>query len=987
MAKIRVYELAKNLNLTNKVLLAKMKDMNIEVGSHMSSLDDDTVQRIRTKLFGKKKVDAADEKRVKSTVIRRRKKVVAEPEPEAVEAAKTEEPVAEAKPAPEAQKPAEEEPAEKVVEAPAEKAPEAAEEPAPVEAAPPAPEKPVEEEVSAPAKPAPKKKAPDKKQASAARIISTPVTPAPPEPEEEKPSGEPETAQAEKTAKTEDAEVKPPAAPEPAPEEKKEPEPREAEAAPEAKTEPTPPTPSEEKEEKTLPGKATATKEVKPQPQTQVKPKKKAKKSTAAKIIKLPDQPITPAEIRERQPGGSQPAARRPQRRPAPGGGAPRPSDGPPRVMEAAPGETDQRGRKKGAAKQEKRKGGFKRKSVVEGKALYGGGRGRKGKKGGRYKAPSDGLKTQITVPKAIKRRVKIDDTIALSELAKRMGIKANEMIAKLMGLGVMATVNQTIDFDTAALVAGEFDYEVERAAFEEELLMQETSEPDAPESMVTRPPVVTIMGHVDHGKTSLLDVIRKSSIVDVEAGGITQHIGAYYVDTTNGKIAFIDTPGHEAFTAMRSRGATVTDIVILVVAADDGVMPQTVEAINHAKASGVPIVVAVNKMDKEDADPERVKRELSEHGILSEDWGGENIFVNVSAKKEMGIDELLEMVLLQAEVLDLKANPDKLARGHVIEARLDSGRGPVATILVQDGTLKVGQSVVCGIHYGRIRAMVDDLGSTITDAGPSIPAEVIGLAGVPEAGDELIVIADEKNAKQVSAHRIQKQRAKELAKSSRVSLEGLFEQLSVGEVKDLNLIIKADVHGSIEALKDSLSKIENAEVKINVRHAATGTVSESDISLAAVSNAIIIGFNVRPGAKVHELAKEENVDMRFYDIIYNAIKEIKDAMVGMMESTFEERVLGRAEVRDTFVIPKKGTIAGTFVNDGKIERGQRIRLLRDGVIKVDGHIASLRRFKDDVKEVTHGYECGIGIEKYNDIKVGDTIECYYLEEIKPSLD
>jgi len=633
-----------------------------------------------------------------------------------------------------------------------------------------------------------------------------------------------------------------------------------------------------------------------------------------------------------------------------------------------------------------KKKISFRRKEIVEGNALYGGvrARGKKGKKGAKAKQ-TIGEKTQITTPKAIKRRVKIDDTIILSDLAKRMGIKANEMIQKLMMLGVMATVNQTIDFDTAELVAAEFEYEVERASFEEDAFLRIDKDED-PDKQTYRPPVVTIMGHVDHGKTSLLDVIRKSSVTDNEAGGITQHIGAYNVQTDKGRIVFLDTPGHEAFTAMRSRGAMVTDLVILVVAADDGVMPQTIEAINHSKAAEVPIIVAVNKIDKPEADIERVKRELSEHGIVSEEWGGDTIFVYVSAKQKTGIDDLLDMILLQAEVLELKANPDKLAKGHVIEAKLDSGRGPVATVLILEGTLHAGDPVVCGIHYGKVRAMLNDSGEPIDQAGPSIPVEILGLNGVPEAGDELISIDDEKNAKQVSSHRAQKQRSKELAKSSRLSLEGLFEKLKEGILKELNLIIKADVHGSIEALKDSLTKLSGDEVKINVVHAATGTITESDVSLAAVSNAIIIGFNVRPGGKVQEYAADENVDIRFYDIIYNAIKDIKDAMVGMMDSTYVEKILGRAEVREIFVIPKKGTIAGSHVINGKMERGQRARLLRDGVVIYDGKVVSLRRFKDDVKEVQAGYECGIGIENFNDIKLNDEIECYYLEEIKPTM-
>jgi translation initiation factor IF-2 len=624
---------------------------------------------------------------------------------------------------------------------------------------------------------------------------------------------------------------------------------------------------------------------------------------------------------------------------------------------------------------------------VIEGADLYDRVRGRKGRKGGKAKEVPLPLKTQITTAKQIKRRVKIDETIVLSELAKRMNIKASEMIAKLFGMGVMATVNQTIDYDTAALVAAEFNYEIERAAFEEENILKVTQEQDDPGKLLPRPPVVTIMGHVDHGKTSLLDVIRKSRVTEGEAGGITQHIGAYMVTTDRGKIAFLDTPGHEAFSAMRSRGAHITDIVILVVAADDGVMPQTVEAVSHAKAAKVPIIVAVNKIDKPDAEPERVQRQLADLGIISEKWGGENIFVEVSAKQKIGIDELLELILLQAELLELKANPSKLASGHVVEAKLDAGRGPVATVLVKEGTLTAGDAVVCGVHYGKVRALLDDYGRKVENATPSMPVEIIGLSGVPMAGDEMIALKDEKDAKQVSQHRVQKFRAKELAKTSRLSLDKLYERMKQGQVKDLNLIIKADVDGSLEAIRDSLTKLSNEEVNINIMHSATGTITESDISLAAVSEAIIIGFNVRPNAKVQEMASEENVDIRYHNIIYNVIKEIKDAIVGLMKSTYEERILGRAEVREVFHVPKVGTVAGSHVTDGRIERGQRARLLRDGIVIYDGKAISLRRFKDDVKEVQAGYECGIGLENFNDVKLGDVIEFYYMEEIRPEME
>ncbi|MCK4619526.1 MAG: translation initiation factor IF-2, partial [Desulfobacterales bacterium] len=718
------------------------------------------------------------------------------------------------------------------------------------------------------------------------------------------------------------------------------------------------------------------------------KVKKKLKKETPAKIIKMP------APHEEKLPETEQPKVEKLKTK----------VEKPPKIEKEEPVSekvqidllpTEKKKGKKDKKQEEpvkdkkffKKKISFRRKEVVEGADLYPKQhRGRKIRKAAaKSKAAVQGQKPQITIPKAIKRRIKIDDAIVLADLAKRMGIKANEMIKALMDMGVMATVNQTIDFDTASLIATEFNYEVERASFEEEVILK--VEKDDPDKLTGRPPVVTIMGHVDHGKTSLLDVIRKTKVTEIEAGGITQHIGAYYVSTDKGQIVFLDTPGHEAFTAMRARGAKVTDIVVLVVAADDGVMPQTVEAINHSKAAGVPIIVAINKIDKANADPERVKREIAELGLAPEEWGGDTIFVNVSAKTNQGIEELLEMILLQAELMELKANPDKFAQGNVVEAKIDSGRGAVATLLIREGTLHTGNAIVCGIHHGKVRAMLNDRGKHVEAAGPSIPVEILGLTGVPNAGDEFIALADDKSAKQVSIHRIQKQRSKDLSKTSRLSLEKLFEQMEKGEAKELNLIIKADVHGSIEALRDSLTKLSNNEVNINVIHAATGTIIESDVSLAAVSDAIIIGFNVRPSTKVQAFANEENVDMRFYNIIYNAIKDIKNAIIGMMESTYEERILGRAEVREVFHVPKIGTIAGCYVTDGKIERGQLVRLIRDGVVSYEGKISSLRRFKEDAKEVQSGYECGIGIENFNDIKLGDIIECYYLEEIKPEIE
>lgn len=983
MAKIRVYELAKELGMSHKALLDKIMQLDIDVKSHMSSLEDDAVKLIKEQIAGKK----ADEDRSKPTVIRRRRT-----NSEATELHDEDERETPAEAAPVYEK--QEEPQEAEIKAAEPEMPVAENETAGFEE-PAVPEKTEPEtkeeslvsvQPAAPAEKSHKKKGGQAKSSSAKIIFrpelveeaipekEIPVAPKPPEPKEDQ-------AKADKPKDDATTGKMAPAA------ESKENKKPEITAGDGKKAEPSIPAPvTNEQDKQGAPAKTmdtsviSETEESGDEDISSPKSKKKGKKTTAAKIIKLPD--LVP-EIPEKKPF-------RHERKTIVDIV---PSE--PRAVEivvpAAPvldDFQDDKNKKRGGGgdgwdKKGKKKS-FSKKEVVEGNALYSeGGRFGKKKKGG--KAKPEPQKTQVTIPKAIKRRIKVDETIILAELAKRMGIKANEMIAKLMELGVMATVNQTIDYDTAVLVASEFGFEVEKASFEEETIIFQ--EEDAPDTLITRAPVVTIMGHVDHGKTSLLDVIRKTSVANFEAGGITQHIGAYSVTTDSGMITFLDTPGHEAFTSMRARGAKITDIVILVVAADDGVMPQTIEAINHAKAAGVPMIVAVNKIDKPGADPDTVKRELSDHGVLAEDWGGDVIFVHVSAKQAINIDTLLEMILLQAEVLDLKANPEKMARGHVIEAKLDSGRGPVATVLIQEGTLKAGQPIVCGIQYGRVRAMINDKGLKTDEAGPSIPVEVLGLSGVPMAGDEFIAVKDEKDAKQISQNRSMKQRAKELAKNSRMSLEGLFEKLEEGEVKDLNLIIKADVHGSIEALKESLSKLSTSEVKINVIHSGTGTVTESDVSLAAVSNAIILGFNVRPGAKVHEMAEEESVDMRFYNIIYDAIKDIRNAMVGLMDSTYEERVVGRAEVVETFSIPKVGTIAGVMVSNGKIQRNLKARVLRNGIIIYDGNISSLRRFKDDVREVAQGYDCGIGIENFNDIKIGDTIECYYMEEIKPKME
>ncbi len=594
-----------------------------------------------------------------------------------------------------------------------------------------------------------------------------------------------------------------------------------------------------------------------------------------------------------------------------------------------------------------------------------------------------DSRSTQITVKKASKRIIKMEEGIVLSDLAHELGIKGAEIIKKLMGMGSMVTLNQALDFDTAQIIAQDYGYEVKKIGFEEAEHLN--TQEDKPEDLLHRSPVVTVMGHVDHGKTSLLDAIRKARVAQGEAGGITQHIGAYRVNLPKGSITFLDTPGHEAFTAMRARGASVTDIVILVVAADEGIMPQTVEAIHHAKAAEVPIIVAVNKMDKPEANPEKIKRQLSEHQLLAEDWGGDVIFAPVSAKSGEGIEHLLEMVLLQSEVLELKANPNKPAVGVVVESRLDKGRGPVATILIQEGTLKIGDTVIAGTSFGRVRAMINDQGQNIEQAGPSDPVEIQGLSSVPNAGENIHAV-DEESASKLAEHREEKERSAKMASSSKMKLEDLFAQVQKGEVHELKIILKGDVQGSVEAIKDALNKLSTEKVSVNIIHAGVGGVTESDVMLASASNAIIVGFNVRPDIKAMNLAESESVDLKVYDIIYNAIDEIKKAMEGLLKPTEKEKYLGRAEVRNVFNITKVGTVAGCYVVDGVLQRNARVRLLRDNVIIYNGKLNSLKRFKDDAKEVQQGYECGLGLENFNDIKVGDVVEVYLIETIAAKL-
>ena len=606
-------------------------------------------------------------------------------------------------------------------------------------------------------------------------------------------------------------------------------------------------------------------------------------------------------------------------------------------------------------------------------------GRGRKDKR--RKKIAS----TPITESKAIKRRITVFETITVGDLAKRMGVKAGEIISKLMGLGVLATLNQSLDVDTASLVASDFGYEIEQG-MTEELGVEALQEEERGGEKKPRFPVVTVMGHVDHGKTSILDAIRRTDVVAGEAGGITQHIGAYHVQAPSGDITFVDTPGHAAFTEMRSRGAKVTDIVVLVVAADDGVMEQTREAIAHAQAAEVPIVVAINKIDKDGADPTRVMRELGEFNLLSEAWGGSTIFCETSAKKGIGIAELLESIQLQAEILELSVDPKRKARGTVIEAQLHKGRGPVATVLVQEGTLRQGEWFIAGQFSGKVRSLMNDRGELVTEAGPSIPVEVQGLSGVPQAGDEFMVVKDEKMAKAVSDSRQLKSREVELASASKVSLGNLFEKMAEQKMKELRVVLRADVQGTLQAFGQAAENLSTDVVRVRILHEGAGAITENDILLASASDAVIIGFNVRPAAKIKELAEREGVDIRTYDVIYHALEDIEKAMAGMLEPELRERVIGSAEVRETFSVPKIGTIAGCMVNEGKIERNAHVRVLRESVVIYTGKISSLRRFKDDVKEVAAGYECGIGVEKYNDLKIGDNLEAFLVDQVAATL-
>jgi translation initiation factor IF-2 len=926
-----------------------LRELKIPAKSHMSSLTDEEVEQVREHHRNRASEPQVVETRARTGVIVRKRHKAA-----AADAAET----AETKEAPESAEPADQEP-EGAEAAPA-AAPEEAGETA-GEKKKPRTRKAQGAVVITPARVVTEEAPEEAREAAAAESVEEPAQAATPA---EAPAETAVEAQAEtEAAPVEAAETaEEPAAAEEAP----------AEAPVEAQEEPQAEADAEEDAKRSR----KKSKKAKP-----AAPSVQVKVISRPTIVEFPDtRPESQPAARPAGPAGAQPG--RPARPSGPGqrdsrgyrpagpdaGAAPRPAP-------EGEAQRDSRGKKK------------KGRRTVDAADLYRNkeefslGKGKKAQRAEARRAGGARSQQQITQPiKASKRKIRVEDTIRLTDLAHQMGIKAQDLIKKLFSMGVMATINQSLDFETALLLAAEFRYEVEKVGFsEDEFLLPK--EADKAEDLKPRPPVVTIMGHVDHGKTSLLDAIRSTSVASGEAGGITQHIGAYHVNTPRGEVVFLDTPGHEAFTTMRARGAKVTDIVVLVVAADDGVMDQTREAVSHSKAAGVPIVVAVNKMDKEGADPDRVKRELSELDLMPEDWGGDTIYAHVSAKKRQGLDELLELILLQAEVLDLKANPDKPGRGHVVEAKLDKGRGPVGTVLIQEGQISQGDAFVCGLISGKVRAMFDDQGNQIKSAGPAMPAEIQGFEAIPEAGDEFVIVKDEKVARKIAEDRRVKHRDRELAKESKVTLESFLASRAGEEAQSLNLLLKADVQGSLEAISEALRKLSTDEVKIDIIHGGAGAITESDILLASASNAIIIGFNIRPTAKIKDVAEQEKVDIRFYDIIYKLVDDIKAAMSGMLAPDIKEEYLGQADVQQTFSVPKVGTVAGCMVSDGKLKRNAHIRLLRDGVVIYTGKLASLKRFKDDAKEVSKGYDCGAGLENFNDIKVGDIIEAFELVE------
>jgi len=910
---MRVYEIAREVGLPNKELIAKIRGLGLEVNNHMSSLNADDVARVKRSLE-KDRVDSTVTKRLSSTVLRRRstrskegeevsaatpagtvvRRRVATAEPEPTTAAPAEAPA----PKPPAPEPT---PAPVVAKSPepvVEVAPEPAPKPAAVEVAPEAPAE-VEE-----------KKAPAKRKPV---VIAGPAT------------------------------VRLPGQPEP----KKEVAP--APAAPVAVHEPESPRVAKgPKTVEEVAGKARDRFEAELERARAQAAEREAERKRKVEEERAKTQAVEPRAEGRPEVGSiiSLPTTRI-------------------KITERAPTRTvPGRGQVRGRFAQQQQAG-------------------RRGRDTRRKKQPrGPGKQTQITTPAEHKRVIRMEDSITVSELAHNMGIKANQALSKLWQMGMMGiTINTAIDHETAQILASEFGYEVQNVAFKEADVFE--SGPDSPDDLYERPPVVTVMGHVDHGKTSLLDYIRNARVAAGESGGITQHIGAYKVDAggEHGEIVFLDTPGHAAFTEMRARGAQATDIVVLVVAADDGVMPQTVEAINHAKDANVQIIVAVNKCDLPSAQPERIRQQLADYGLIPEEWGGDTIYLDVSAHTGEGMDKLLESISLVAEVLELKANPNKVAQGVVIEAKLDRARGPMSTVLIQEGTLHVGDIVVVGEHMGKVRAMLNDRGESVTEAGPATPVEILGIDGVPEAGEVLNHTEDEKMAKQVVEHRRQAKRKKELASSARVSLENLMEKMKEGQGLELKVVLKADVHGSSEALKQALEKQSTEKVSVNVISAGVGGITESDVNLAKAGGAIIIGFHVRPAGKSAKLAEQEGVEIKLYDVIYDALDDVRAAMAGLLPPIRREQETGQLEVRDTFTIPRKGTVAGCMVTSGRVERKSLLRVVRESIQIFEGKVSSLKRFKDDASEVKEGYECGLMIDGFNDLQIGDIIEAYEVVE------
>ena len=936
MSKVRIYEIGKELGVQNAAIIDKAREIGLDVDTHLSYLEEEDALRVKAAM-AKDSQGTIVEKRVSSTVIRRRprrRKVVEAPAPVAVAVAD-----GAGEPAPEPETPA---------------TVEAAVAPAPVSEAstvePATETAPVPPEVTA---------VPADEEAASAPVPAPETEPVP----EEAPAAETQESEAAPESVTSAPELSTDAeegAVSTAPDKESEPEAAEPEAEPEAEPVARSAAELEAEPESVCP---PAPRRKGPQDLV-LTPRRKLKKDPyKAVVVSLPD----PAEVAR-------------QRRAAATAVMPRP---------AAPGNDPsrdaraRRGDKRGPPGRDTAQQRGKR-LIYDRRKEQGYGLGTRGGRlrGRRKKERGAGMDMRPTVH--IKRIVKINETISVGDLAAGMAVKASEMIQKLFAMGVMATVNQELDFDTAQIVAEELGHEVQNVAFQEEEHIKVVADEDV--DLESRQPVVTIMGHVDHGKTSLLDVIQKSNITDGEAGGITQAIGAYVVKSKKGKITFIDTPGHEAFTAMRARGAKVTDLVILVVAADDGVMPQTREAVSHSKAAGVPIIVAVNKVDRPEADPQRVRQELMELDLVPEEWGGETLFVDVSAKTKVGINDLVEAVVLQAEMADLKANPNKRAAGIVLESRLEKGRGPVATLLVQEGTMHVGDILVSGTCFGKVRAMLDDRAKTIKEAGPSIPVEVLGLSAVPVASDSFNVVEDDKAARNLVEHRATKQRDEKYGKTSALSLEQLFAKTS-DQTKEIAVVLKGNSQGAIEALSQAIRKLHDERVEIQIVHEGVGGITETDVNLALAGGGFIIGFNVRPEGKARTLADQVGVEIKTHALIHDIIDMVKAAMEGALDKVANEVYLGRAEVREIFQVPKAGRIAGSYVIDGKMLRTADIRLIREGTVVWQGKLGSLRRFKDDAKEVAQGYECGIGLEGFNDIKTGDIIEAYAIEMIAAKLE